>query len=385
MTGVNPAKHGIFGFADRIPNTYDIYYPNFTHIKSRPVWDILREYNKRSVVINLPSTYPAPEMHGILVAGFVATDLTRATFPASLVPTLKDMGYKIDVDTQLIHESGNRLLEDLFLTVEKRTHAILHFMKNEDYSLFIGVLTETDRLHHFFWKSFGENNEECNPLFLDYYKAIDTFLGKVMETIDVDTTLIILSDHGFCTLEQEVYINHWLQEEGYLYFETIPPKSIHNLGRETKAYCMDPGRIYINLKGREPNGSITPGNDYEQLRTVLISKLMEIKDPITGIPVIDKAYKREEIYHGKYLDRAPDIVIEPRHGYDLKGAVYHKTLFDKGIFRGMHTYDDAFVYINNKNICKQPLEIIDVTATLLASLDIPVPHEMDGSNFVIWN
>lgn len=385
MTGVNPAKHGIFGFADRIPNTYDVYYPNFTHIMSRPVWDILRDYNKRSIVINLPSTYPASEIHGILIAGFVAIDLTRATFPASLVPVLKRMGYKIDVDTQLIHESRDRLFEDLFLTLEKRTHAILHFMKNEDFSLFIGVFTETDRLHHFFWKSIEENHKEYDLLFLDYYRAIDTFLGKVMEIIDDDTTFIILSDHGFCKLEQEVYINYWLKEEGYLYFRTIPPKSLHTIGKETKAYCMDPGRIYINLRGREPNGCVAPGYDYEQLRTTLISKLTEIKDPAAGIPVIDKAYRREEIYHGRYFDRAPDIIIEPKHGYDLKGAIHHKTLFDKGIFRGMHTYDDAFVYINHKNVNKQPLEIIDVTATILASLDIPVPHDMDGSNFITWN
>src|SRR3972149_5713771 len=74
MTGSNPAKHGIFGFVDRIPHTYDVYYPNSSHVMSTPIWNILRNYNKRSIVINVPSTYPASEMNGILIAGFVAID-----------------------------------------------------------------------------------------------------------------------------------------------------------------------------------------------------------------------------------------------------------------------------------------------------------------------
>ena len=148
---------------------------------------------------------------------------------------------------------------------------------------------------------------------------------------------------------------------------------------------MDLGRIYINLKGREPNGCVEPSNDYEQLRDTIISKLTKLKNTATQTNIIDRIHKREEIYHGKYFDRAPDLVIEPKHGYDLKGAIYNETLLSKGIFSGMHTYDDAFVYINNNNIIKHPIEITDVTVTILTSLDIPVPNGMDGINFVKWN
>ncbi|GAN34454.1 MAG: hypothetical protein DYG83_06265 [Candidatus Brocadia sp. AMX2] len=385
MTGKNPAKHGVFGFMDRIPNTYDMYYPNSKHIQGKPIWDILSNYNKRSVVINVPSTYPASEMNGILIAGFVAIDLGRASFPASIVPALKEMGYKIDVETQLIHESKDKLFDDLFLTLEKRTRAILHFMKNEVWDLFIGIFTETDRLHHFFWEFTERNDPKYSPLFLDYYKKIDAAIGKIMENIDNDTTLILLSDHGFCALQQEVYINHWLKEEGFLHFKTTPPKSLADMGEGSRAYCLDPGRIYINLKGREPHGCVEAGNDYEQLRNMLISKLTGLKDPVTKTTIIDKIHKREEIYHGKYFDRAPDLVIEPKHGYDLKGAIYKEALLGKGVFSGMHTYDNAFVYVNHKNITQHSLAITDVTATILHSLDIPLPGDMDGVNFVKWN
>ncbi|MDE2217261.1 MAG: alkaline phosphatase family protein [Planctomycetota bacterium] len=385
MTGVNPAKHGIFGFVERIPNTYDVYYPNSKHVMSKTIWDIIRNFNKRSVIINVPSTYPASEMNGILIAGFVAIDLVRASFPSSVVPALKEMGYKIDVETQLIHESKDKLFDDLFLTLERRTNAILHFMKNEIWDLFIGIFTETDRLHHFFWEFMESNDPKYSPLFLDYYKKVDDAIGKIVENISNDTTLILLSDHGFCGLKHEVNINCWLKNEGFLNFKTTAPKSLSHIGEGTKAYCLDPGRIYINLRGREPNGCVEPGKDYEQLRDTLISKLIKIKDPVAKTNIIDKVHKREEIYHGKYFDRAPDLVIEPKHGYDIKGAIDQRTLFSKGVFSGMHTYDDAFVYINHKDITKHSLETIDVTATILASLDIPIPEDMDGINFVKWN
>lgn len=385
MTGVNPAKHGVFGFMDRIPKTYDTYFPNSRHVMSKTIWDILGNYNKRSVVINVPSTYPASEMNGILIAGFVAIDLVRATYPPTLVPLLKEIGYKIDVETQLINESKDKLFEDLFLTLEKRTNAILHFLKNEVWELFIGIFTETDRLHHFFWEFMEKNDPKYTPLFLDYYKTIDTALGKIMENIDKDTTLILLSDHGFCGLKQEVYINYWLKEEGFLHFRTNLPKALSDIGEGTKAYCLDPGRIYINLKGREPHGCVEPGKEYDQIRGTLISKLIEIKDPVTGIHIIDRIHKREDIYKGTYFDRAPDLIIEPKHGYDLKGALYKESFLGKGIFSGMHTYDDAFVYINHKNITKRPLEIVDVAATILESLNIPVPGDMDSVSFVKWN
>ena len=110
-----------------------------------------------------------------------------------------------------------------------------------------------------------------------------------------------------------------------------------------------------------------------------------MKDPETQTNVIDKVHKREDIYRGKFFDKAPDLVIEPKPGYDLKGAFNKDTTFAKGNFSGMHTYDDAFVYINNKNIIKNPLEIVDVTTTILNSLDIPVPEDIDGINFVKWN
>jgi len=385
ITGKNPAKHGIFGFSEKIPNTYDVFFPNYRHIMAKPIWEILENYNKRSVVINVPSTYPASALNGILIAGFVAIDLERAVFPKSFVPLLKKMGYKIDVETQLIYKSREKLFEDLFLTLEKRKQAMLHFIKNEIWDIFIGVFTETDRLQHVFWESIEENDAAYSHLCREYYKILDGAVGKIVECLDNDTAFLLLSDHGFCKLKQEVYINTWFMDAGFLHFNTSPPKSLYTIGEGSKVYCMDPGRIYINLKGRERDGNVGTGTEYEKLRNRLISGLTELKAPLLNTNTINTIHRREDIYHGKYFDMAPDLIIEPKHGFDPKGGVNKKEIFCNSIFSGMHTYDDAFVYVNNKHVTRKPLTIADVTAALLSSLHIPVPEDFDGINFVEWN
>ena len=98
MTGVNPGRHGIFGFMDVKPGTYSTFFPNTTHVRSPSIWQLIAKEEKKSVIVNMPSTYPAQEINGALIAGFVAIDLERATYPKKLVPWLKETGYMLDVD-----------------------------------------------------------------------------------------------------------------------------------------------------------------------------------------------------------------------------------------------------------------------------------------------
>ena len=100
MTGKNPGKHNIYGFSDLKPNSYDAYFPNYTNIKSKTMWDIVGGEGKRSVIINVPSTYPARELNGILISGFVALDLEKAVYPLSLAAKLKMADYRIDVNLE---------------------------------------------------------------------------------------------------------------------------------------------------------------------------------------------------------------------------------------------------------------------------------------------
>src|SRR3990170_1986105 len=120
MTGVNPGKHGIYGFMDLRPGTYDMFFPDFKFVKGETMWEFLGKNSKRSIVINVPSTYPARELNGLLISGFVAIDLRKATYPQSYVPQLESMGYRLDVDATKARESMDLFANDLRETLKKR-------------------------------------------------------------------------------------------------------------------------------------------------------------------------------------------------------------------------------------------------------------------------
>jgi len=113
MTGTQSGEHGIFGFMDLQPNTYKMYFPNFTHLKATTLWDDLAARGKKSVIINMPATYPARQINGVLISGFVAIDINKAVYPPSLVPRLNEMGYRIDVDTMKARQDRDFLFRDL--------------------------------------------------------------------------------------------------------------------------------------------------------------------------------------------------------------------------------------------------------------------------------
>jgi predicted AlkP superfamily phosphohydrolase/phosphomutase len=166
MTGKNPGEHGIFGFMELKDGTYDMYFPNFVDVKAPTLWDSSRV---RSVVLNIPQTYPARLLNGIMTSGFVALDLKKATYPERAYNYLNSIGYRIDVNANLARDNVPAFFEDLSITFEKRKEAIRHFFQNEDWQIFIGTITETDRLHHFFFHN-ALNDGEFHERFIDFTK-----------------------------------------------------------------------------------------------------------------------------------------------------------------------------------------------------------------------
>jgi len=379
MTGKNPGKHGIYGFLDRKPNSYDTYIPNSNVMRSETLWEILSRHGKRVVVMNVPVTYPPRRVNGILVAGFLSPRLEKATYPASVGEQLKSMGYRLDVDPWQARENKDKFLEDLYYTLDKRQEAMFHFMETEEWDFFMLQIMETDRLHHFLWEHWEKGDEKYAPAFLKLYHKIDGLLGRLYERLTEDTTLVVLSDHGFCTMKKEVFINRWLQDNGWLNFTKDPPDSLRDIHPDSKAYSMDPGRIFVNLRGREPQGSVDAGREYEALRKELTDALSELREPESGEPMIERVYKREEIYSGECYPQAPDLVAMPCRGYDLKGSVKKAVLTEKGVINGAHTYNDAMIYIQGQDINKQEVAIVDVMPTILRLMDVPIPRDVDGS------
>ncbi len=373
MTGVNPGRHGIFGFTELQKGTYKWRFPNANDIRSETLWDIAGRNNKKSIVLNVPSTYPARALNGILTAGFVALDLKKATYPESAYKYLKGIGYKMDVDTRKAQESTSALADEIKAAFEVRKKAMLNFLDKSEWNLFIGVITETDRLHHYLWVALEDENHSHHGFFIDFYRQLDSFIGEMYERAGDDIPFILLSDHGFTSIKKEVYLNVWLQEQGYLKFTKENPISMEDMSRESKAFVLDPARIYIHTKGRYLNGSVEAG-EYEGLRQRIREGLLSLS--IDSERVVRRVMFKEELYSGDLYDDAPDIVALPFEGYDLKGSINKSRISGKGFLTGGHTREDAVFYIN-REIKKEDINIMDVGPTIISLLGIKENH-FDG-------
>jgi predicted AlkP superfamily phosphohydrolase/phosphomutase len=379
MTGSNPGRHGIYGFLDLQPNSYKIYFPNSRHIQSKTLWDAVGSAGRRSVVVNVPSTYPAQPLNGVLISGFVAIDINKATYPPQLVPKLKEMDYRIDVDARKVQQSHDALMDDILKTLERRVEVLLHLYDKEQWDMFVGVITETDRLQHFFMDAAPDEGHKYHSAFKDFYRRVDNFLGQIMERLG-DESMMIMSDHGFTPLHRQVYLNRWLVDNGFLKLKENA-RSIEEIEPGSKAFALDPGRIYINVKGKYPNGAVE-GKDVSSLVAEIKQGIAEIAD--NGNAIVKRIFEREEIYTGPTLAAAPDLCVLSNYGYDLKGAVNKQELMDREVFTGMHTQDDATFFINAPASALRPDKphINDVAPTVLDSLGLLVPQAMDGRSLL---
>lgn len=378
MTGVNPAKHGIYGFMDFKKESYNIYFPRSSDIKSETFWDIAGKQQKRSIVLNIPSTYPARPLNGILTAGFVAMDLEKATYPKEAYDYLNKIGYKMDVDIELAAQDIEAFKKEVDNTFEKRQEAFKFFLDNEYWDIFIAAITETDRLHHFFFDGFAEKNHPMHDFLINFYKKIDKLAGYFYKKIKDDNTLfLIVSDHGFTSIKKEVYLNAWLRENGYLGFNTDSPESLAEIDAQSLAFCLAPSRVYINLKDKYPSGVVSKA-EYESIRRKIKQGLLGLN--VEGEMVIKEVFFKEEIYSGPYLNDAPDMVLLSNDGFDLKGAIKKNAIYGKGIYTGAHTRDNATLFIN-RNIKTNGTNIVDIAPTVLSFMGLSKESEfMDGKS-----
>ena len=364
MTGLNPGRHGIYGFMDLKPGTYQMYFPSYPHLKAPTLWDTLGQKGRRSVVVNLPGTYPARPHEGVLISGFVAIDLKKAVHPPSLLPKLEGIRYRIDVDTSRATDP-EFLYADLDETLESREKAFDLLWDEEAWDLFVAIITGTDRLQHFQWDAVEDENNPNHPRAMRFYQKADAVVGRILDKMGSDDALYAMSDHGFTGIESEVLVNRHLVEQGYLEWEKDPPDTFENIRAKSRAFALDPSRVYVHARGRFPKGSVE-ASKVPRVRQELKELFLALEHE--GRKVIQAVYFAEEIYEGPELAKAPDLVLLSRYGYDLKGNIRKSELFDRTHFMGMHTRDDAFLLGNRPLPDKRP-HIEDVHDLLLKELD----------------
>ena len=372
MTGRNPGEHGIFGFTDLKDGSYDIRFPSFRDVRTETIWDLLGRTGGRSVVVNQPSTYPAREIPGVLISGFVAIDIDKAVQPKRLLATLTRHGYKIDVDTDKCRDNPVRLFSELDALLQSRTRVVDELWQSETWSLMEVVVTGTDRLHHFAWDAWEDSSHPHHRDFLDYYGKVDAFIGHVydrFEREDSGENFFILSDHGFCGTKKEVFVNTILEKHGYLQFERADSPSLPAITGGSKAFALDPARVYIHRRARYPKGRVEE-RDVPAIKSELKDLFGSVTDA-DGQRVVRRVFDADDVYAGPHAARGPDLLLIPPDGYDMKGKVGSPSIVGERRLQGMHTWDNAFFFSLRSNLVdpSKDLEIVEVPWIVLRSID----------------
>ncbi|MFQ5795330.1 MAG: alkaline phosphatase family protein [Candidatus Bipolaricaulia bacterium] len=382
MTGQNPAQHGIYGFVER-SGQMKRFIPTGSDINAQTLWDRLNQLGVRTIVMNVPLTYPPKPVNGILISGFLGPNLDRITYPQEVSMLLKKKGYIIDPDPRNVVTDKDGFLSEIFKAFQARADVALHLLREEAWDFFMCHIMETDRLHHFFWDSKDDTGAKYHRGFWKFYKRLDEFIGGLTAELPQDTGLLILSDHGFCAIKVEVDLNVHLHQCGFLTFKASA-RHLADLDPGSVAYSLPPGRIYLNLKGREQLGWVDPDSaDYEKWREEIAASLLDLADPESGDKVIQRVHRREALYKGLHLNWAADLIAHPQRGYDLKADIRADELFSIGPRIGMHTYRDACLFIRGVQIAPQaPISIVDVTPTIFDLMGLPIPGDLDGRSLL---
>ncbi len=359
ITGVNPGTHGIFGFTELTPETYKMRFPNSSDLKAPPFWE---QWPGRSVVINVPGTYPARPMNGALISGFVSPDFQRSVYPKSLIPSLSTLGYRLDVDARKAHHSMDAFLEDLDRTLEARVKACRHLWTSFDWQTFMIVFTGTDRLMHFLWDAYEDETHKYHDRFVDHFTKIDRAIGEIRDSLTDDDRLILHSDHGFERLEKDVYVNHVLVENGFLRLESDRGAGLEGISDETAAFALDPGRIYLHRRGQYARGTVDEIKG-EKLLSEMAELFLALE--VDGRKVIRAVYRKEDAYSGPCMSQSPDLVLVASEGFNLRGKAQADVLAQQSPFTGKHTQDTGFLLVRNpvdENVIPEQPTVCDILA-----------------------
>ncbi|MFQ5456561.1 MAG: alkaline phosphatase family protein [Nitrospirota bacterium] len=261
------------------------------------------------------------------------------------------------------------------------------------------VFDITDRIQHMLWRYMDDeyqdngNNEEgtYKDAIEDIYKKMDNLVGKVMERIDEESVLMVISDHGFKSFKRCVNLNSWLYLNGYLSLKDGKKEGDEWFKdvdwNHTKAYAMGMSGLYINQKGREANGIISHGNEKETLKKELMLKLSGLRDENKDKIAIKDVMDNYKIYKGPYVENAPDLIIGYNEGYRVSwdsviGKV-NEVIFEDNTkkWSGDHCIHPDMVpgvFFCNKKPILDSLNIVDIAPTVLKLFGIKIPPYIDG-------
>nr|WP_321514383.1 alkaline phosphatase family protein [uncultured Pseudodesulfovibrio sp.] len=369
FTGEGPEKHGIFGFSYMDPNTYSLRITNSQDVDCPTIFDRLGEHGVVSRIINLPGTYPVRPLRGMCISGFVSLDFEKASYPTFLKEKIRSIDYKLEADTNRGRDNLNYLLAELRSTLDSRLQALEMLWPDLGWDVFVHVFTETDRLFHFFMDAVLHEEHpahlDCMQFLADWDHAIGVFLERY-DALPGSKRLIVLADHGFTELKTEVCLNTWLKQHGLLSQTGTPVDEwdASQISSESKAFALDPGRIYIHTADRFARGHVAE-SDKADLIDAITHGLLQLT--YNGEPVMKAIHCKNELYPGTQSEQAPDLVCEPHPGFDLKAKFDRNDIFGLHGRTGTHTVDGALFFDTNDS---RPKRMRNIGNTILQHFGI---------------
>jgi predicted AlkP superfamily phosphohydrolase/phosphomutase len=399
VTSKNPGKLGLYGFRNRQDYSYEkMIFANSLLVKEDTLWDILARSRKKVTLIGIPQTYPPRPVNGHMITCFLTPDTkSRYTYPESLKEEIRSWvgEYIIDVDKYRTEEK-DKLLEQIYEMTKKQFKVAGHLLTEKEWDFFMMVVMGIDRIHHGFWKFHDPGHIKFEPgskyenAIHDYYIYVDQSIGELLSHIDSETTVLVVSDHGAKAMVGGVCVNEWLMEKGYLHLKEKPvgviPFGKAKVDWKRTVAWGEGGyysRIFLNVKGREPEGVIDP-SDYERVREDLRKSLEAITDG-QGINIGTKVYKPEEIY-SEVRRIPPDLIVYFGNlSWRSVGSIGLGSILtfenDTGPDDANHDTHGIFI-MGGANVkargLREGLNLLDVAPTVLNLMGIEVPGDMEG-------
>lgn len=358
FTASTPGDHGVFGFTGMDPHSYELRFTDFTHVHGPTIFERLADTGLFCKVVNMPNLAPVRPMRAMLVAGFPAQTLEGSVHPPALGGILADHGYTIEADTVRGATDPAFLMADLHRSLACREQALGLLWPDLAWDLFFFVLTETDRLGHFLFPALTEPFHPWRSEALRFMADWDALIGRFLDrfhSLPGPKRLMVMADHGFTALEQEVDLNAWLRSLNLLRLSRPPGSEWDTdaIGPGTRAFALDPGRIYLHTRDRFARGTLTQ-SEAGQLATELSRALSGLT--WQGRRVVRHIFRGRELYRGPMAHLAPDLVLVPEHGFDLKGKFGRVDVFGHFGRQGMHTADDVFFYDSMGSAARTPAD-----------------------------
>jgi predicted AlkP superfamily phosphohydrolase/phosphomutase len=400
MTSHDPGMLGCYGFRNRKSHAYeDLYTTNGNHIQAKTVWNHLSRNRLRSLVLGVPLTYPPKPLNGILVSCFL-TPSKDATFtsPPDYKETLErvaDGDYLIDVK-DFRTSNKDRLLQQLYTMTERRFRVFRHMLQTEEWDFAMMVEMGPDRLHHGFWRYTDKGHrlyEAGNPYedaIHDYYVYMDDEIGKTIDALPADASVIVVSDHGAKGMRGGICVNEFLIREGLLAVHDYPvePTALKPAMIDwSKTQAWGEGgyysRVFLNVEGREPQGTV-PAGEYESFRRHLRDKIESIPDE-NGKPIGTRVFFPEEIYK-ECRNIPPDLIVHFGNlDWRSAGTIGHRHIHifenDTGPDDANHAQEGIFIWHQpNRGLVGRghTVSIYDVAPSILDFYGIAIPDEMVG-------